>query len=166
MTTRRGKTLIEMLILITVLSVVLASVSLVLLGAFKTDRQLRRDLAQQTSLARLASRFRSDAHAATTCRVDNACELSLADGRVVRYGFAGQRISREVRRGQTLEHQDAFVLPDTAAVRFEQPEAFGGRLVRVSISAKENADKAHLTPVRPSAIEAAIGIASSRKENP
>ena len=79
---RRGKTLIEMLILMTVLSTVLAGVSLVLLGAFKTDRQLRRDLAQQTSLARLASRFRSDAHAATTCRVDNACELSLADGRV------------------------------------------------------------------------------------
>jgi type II secretory pathway pseudopilin PulG len=166
MTIRRGKTLIEMLILMTVLSVVLASVSLVLLGAFKTDRQLRRDLAQQTSLARLASRFRSDVHAAATCQVGDSCELSLTDGRVVRYGFAGQRISREVRRGQTLEHQDAFILPDTAAVRFEQPEAFGGRLVRATISAKADADKAHLTPVRPAAIEAALGIAAGRKEAP
>jgi type II secretory pathway pseudopilin PulG len=166
MIVRRGKTLIEMLILITVLSVILAGVTLVLLGAFQTDRQLRRDLAQQTSLARLASRFRSDVHAAQTCQVGDSCELALVDGRVVRYAFAGQRISREVRRGQTLEHQDAFVLPDTAAVRFEQPQAFGGRLVRVSISAKEDADKAHLTPVRPAAIEAAIGIGPSRKEMP
>jgi hypothetical protein len=141
----------------------MGGVALVLLGAFKTDRQIRRDLAQQTSLARLASRFRSDAHAAQSCQVGDSCELALADGRFVRYGFAGQRISREVRRGQTLEHQDAFVLPDTAAVRFEQPEAFGGRLVRVTISAKDNADKAHLTPVRPAEIEAAVGAATIKE---
>jgi len=161
---RSGKTLIEMLILISLTSMVLGTVATTLIALFKTDRQVRRDVEQQTTLARLGSRFRTDAHAARTCQIDKTCELIWPDGRVVRYALEGQRLSREVRNGDAVEHRDAFVLPNTAAVRFEQPADLGGRLVRLSITAKEHSDKPYLTAVRPTTIDAAIGLSAMTKE--
>jgi hypothetical protein len=162
--TRSGKSLIEMLILITIASAVMGTVATTLVALFKTDRQVRRDLAQQTTLGRLGSRFRTDVHLAKTCQVDAACDLSLADGRLIRYRLDGQRLSREVRRGDAIEHRDSFVLADTVEVRFEQPADYDGRLVRLSITAKESADKAFLTAVRPTTIDAAVGISTITKE--
>ena len=155
---RSGKSLIEMLILISLTSVVLGIVSTTLVALFKTDRQVRRDVQQQTTLARLGSRFRTDAHAARSCQIDKTCDLTLADGRVIRYSFEGQRLSREVRRRDAIEHRDAFVLPDTAAVGFDKPASHAGRLVRLSITAQEPSDKAYLTAVRPATFDAAIGL--------
>jgi type II secretory pathway component PulJ len=164
-TRRSGKTLIEMLILISLTSVILGIVATTLIALFKTDRQVRRDLEQQTTLARLGSRFRTDAHAAKSCQIDKTCDLALPDGRVIRYSLEGQRLSREVRRNGTVEHRDAFVLADTAAVRFEQPATQGGRLVRLSIAAKEFSDKPYLTAVRPATIDAAVGLAIAKQES-
>jgi type II secretory pathway pseudopilin PulG len=161
---RSGKSLIEMLILISLTSVVLGTVATTLVALFKTDRQVRRDVEQQTTLARLGSRFRTDAHAARSCQIGKACDLSWPDGRVVRYALEGHRLSREVRRGDSIEHHDTFVLPDTAAVRFEQPADRGGRLVRLSITAKEHTDKPFLTAVRPATIDAAVGLALAKQE--
>jgi type II secretory pathway pseudopilin PulG len=161
---RRGKSLIEMLILISLTSVVLGIVSTTLVALFKTDRQVRRDLVQLTTLARLGSRFRTDAHAARSCQIDKTCDLTLADGRLIRYSFEGQRLSREVRRGDAIEHRDAFVLPDTAAVGFDKPATHGGRLVRLSITAQERSDKPYLTAVRPATIDAAVGLSTITQE--
>lgn len=162
--TRRGKSLIEMLIIISVFSIVLGLTATTLVALFKTDRQVRRDLDQLTSLARLASRLRTDAHAAASCRIDQACVLGLPDGRIVRYAAEGGKLKREVLRGEAVEHRDAFVLPDTALVKFEQPAEFGSRLVRLTIRAQDDADKAYLTPVRPTTIDAAIGLGSGQSE--
>jgi type II secretory pathway pseudopilin PulG len=161
---RPAKTLIEMLILMSMLSVILGMVATTLIALFKTDRQIRRDLAQQATLARLDNRFRSDVHAAKSCQVGDACALALPDGRVVHYTPDGERLRREVRRGEAVEHRDAFVLPDTCAIRFQQPEEFSGRLVRLSIAAKEDSDKPFLTAVRPATIDAAIGLSAVTKE--
>lgn len=161
---RRGKSLIEMLIIISILSVVLSTTAATLIALFKTDRQIRRDLDQLTTLARLSSRFRTDAHSAQFCGVDQACTLTLADGRVVRYAQEGYKLRREVLRGQAVEHRDAFVLPDTAVVKFEQPPEHQSKLVRLTIRAKSDADKPFLTPVRPATIEAAIGLVKFAKE--
>ena len=164
MNARRGKTLVEMLILITIIGTTTGIGATTLVGLFKTERQVRRDIQQQTTLARLASRFRTDVHSARSCQVQQSCDLSLNDGRIVRYAAAGSRLTREVLRADAVEHRDAFLLPDTALIRFEQPEATGGRLVRLTISAAESSDKAYLTSVRPTVIEAAIGISATRAE--
>ncbi len=66
MKVRRGKTLIEMLLLISVLTVIMTIVATTLVALFRTDRQVRRDLDQQTALARLGGKFRADAHAAAS----------------------------------------------------------------------------------------------------
>jgi hypothetical protein len=160
---RRGKTLIEMLILMSVMSLILGLVATSLVLLFKTDRQVRRDLDQVTALARLGSKFRADAHAATACQAGDTCDLAQSDGRVIRYALAEGRITREVRRGDTLEHRDAFVLPRTATARFDMPAEANGRLVRLIIAAAENSDRAFLTAVRPATIEAAIGLSTKER---
>ena len=161
---RRGKTLIEMLILVSMLSAILATTATTLVALFKTDRQIRGDLTQLTALARLSSRFRTDAHAATSCQIDQACALTLPDGRVVRYAQEGRRLHRQVLRGEAALHRDAFVLPDTALVKFEQPAEHGTRLVRLTIRSQADADKSFLTPVRPTTIDAAIGLTVVQQE--
>lgn len=161
---RSAKSLIEMLMLMSILSVVLATVATTLVALFKTDRQIRRDLAQQTTLARLDGRFRSDVHAAKSCQIGEGCALALPDGCVVHYTPDGPRLRREVRLADAVEHRDAFVLPDTAVIRFEQPQEYSGKVLRLSLAAKEDADKPFLTPVRPATIDAVIGLSAARKE--
>jgi len=163
-TPRPGKTLVEMLILISLTSVILGTAATTLIALFKTDRQVRRDLEQQTTLARLGSRFRTDAHAAKSCQIGETCDLTWPDGHVVRYALEGRRLSREVRRNGAVEHRDAFLLADTAEVRFEQPATHSGRLVRLSITAKQHSDKPYLTAVRPATIDAAVGLSTLTKE--
>lgn len=160
---RRGKTLIEMLVLITILSVIMGVVATTLAALFKTDRQVLRDLDQLAALSRLGETFRIDAHAAESCQVGESCQLALADGRVVHYAVAGPRIAREVRRGEEVLHRDAFSLPEAASVRFDLPAESGGRLVRLSIAPKDDTDRSFMTPIRPARIEAAIGLAQKER---
>lgn len=161
---RRGKSLIEMLIVIGVFSVVLGTTATTLVALFKTDRQVRRDLHQLTTLARLNTRFRTDAHAAAACQVDQGCTFTLSGERSVRYFHEGQKLHRQVLNGQAVEHRDAFTLPDSAVVLFAQPTEQSGKLVRLTIRAKANSDKAFLTAVRTTTIDAAIGLAAENKE--
>lgn len=162
MKVRRGKTLIEMLLLISVLTVIMTIVATTLVALFRTDRQIRRDLDQQTSLARLSGRFRTDAHAAASCQVGPTCQLALADGRVIHYLAAPRKIAREVRRGDAVEHRDAFFLPEAAAVQFDMPAELDGKLVRLTIAAAPDSDRSFLTAVRPAVIEAAVGLSNEK----
>jgi type II secretory pathway component PulJ len=157
---RSGKSLIEMLMLMSILSVILATTSATLIALMKTDRQLRRDLDQQTALARLAEKFRFDAHAATTCQVDTACQFAQSDGRTVRYEAAGGRVVREIRRGDAVEHRDSFVLPEQAVVTFSQPSDLSGRLVQLQIATVGDADTKYRAAVRPALVEAALGVST------
>jgi len=163
---RPGKSLMEMLLLISILTVIMSLVATTLVAVFKTDRQIRQDLDQQTALARLGSKFRADAHAAAACQVGVECELTLADGRVIRYSAKDRKITREVRRGNSVEHRDAFLLPATATARFDLPAQSQGHLVRLSIQPAENSDRAYLTPVRPAIIDAAIGLGRRPEATP
>jgi type II secretory pathway pseudopilin PulG len=160
---RRGKTLIEMLVLMTVMSIILATTAATLIALMKTDRQLRRDLAQQTTLARLGEKFRADAHAASRCELGPACELTLPDGRVVRYEARSGQVVREFRQGQQVQHRDAFYLPETAAITFHQPADLEGRLVQLRIAPIPDSDAPFRAAVRPALIEAAVGLSTLPK---
>jgi type II secretory pathway pseudopilin PulG len=160
---RSGKTLLEALVIITMLGVVLTGVTTTLVTSFRVERQLSRDTAQEASLARLASRVRTDAHAAIGAKIDSGCELMLADGRTVRYAFESPRIVREVRRGDAILHRDAFLLPAKAEVAFSAASEADGQLVRVSITPADQPVQAFATPVRSASIEAAV---ASHRQHP
>ena len=62
---RCGKSLLELVVVIGLMGLLLATTATTLVGLVRTERQIRRDVDQQTMLARLAARWRADAHAAS-----------------------------------------------------------------------------------------------------
>jgi hypothetical protein len=109
-------------------------------------------------VARLASRLRTDAHAAIAASVAGGCDLELPDGRTIRYAYAPPVVTRELRRGGELEHRDAFLLPRHAAVTFSQAAESNGQIIHVSITPAELPARAHTVPARPIEIAAAVNI--------
>jgi len=130
---RRAKTLVEVMVIITILSVVLAASTTTLAALLKLERQFRRDAEQSTMLARLGAQFRGDVHQAKDAAVGEDCVLTWPDGRAVRYAAGDREITREVRRGDAVEHRDSFRLPAPAAVNLAKVEQPGGSLVRLTI---------------------------------
>lgn len=113
---RAGKSLIELTVVIGLLSVVLSLATRTIAFLMRADASGRKAVVSGTNFARLADRFRRDAHAATKAELvdgdNNAAQrlrLTQADGRAIEYRpevgrvrvivFRGkQRLSREVYR--------------------------------------------------------------------
>ena len=95
-----GKSLIEMLVMISMLSIVLGLSATSLATLFRSAHTITRDTEQARSIDRLAMRLRTDAHEAVSASVAEDCNLTLADGRSIRYSFTAPRIVREVREGK------------------------------------------------------------------
>lgn len=159
MSNRRGKTLIEMTVIISCLTVLLSLAATTMALVMKVERQVRGDLAQQTTLARLGSRFRADVHVAQTATSgDSSIELAMSAEQTIRYAAAEQGITREVVRDGQVEHRDAFRLPADASVAFHVSDAGNGRLARLAISRKPVAPKRFNPAVRPAVIDAAVSL--------
>jgi hypothetical protein len=158
---RSAKTLVEMMAIISVLSVVLGASTTTLATLMRLERQFRKDTEQVTSLTRLAAHLRSDAHQAQSCQVRAACVLALPDGREVLYAVIDREITREVRRGVEIEHRDGFVLPLGAAANFTSVDQPDGTLVRLSIR-PAGEPVSGWPPVLATTIDAAVGL--PRKE--
>jgi prepilin-type N-terminal cleavage/methylation domain-containing protein len=119
---RRAFTLIEMIVAISVGSVLMGiavSLLIVLLGAEQSGRT---HAERSESLQRLADQFRRDVHAAagkTAADVDrHGCRLRLADGGNVRYVIGTHVISREEQAGSKTVRRESYRLPNdsTAAI--------------------------------------------------
>ena len=154
---KAGKTLLEVMVIIAVLSVVFGASTTVLAALLRIERQFRRDMEQVTAISRLAAHFRSDAHQANGCRVGPACTLTMPDGREVLYAASEREVAREVRREGVIEHRDGFVLPLGAAIRLESVEQSGGVLARLSIR-PTGEPVSGSPPVLATTIDAAIGL--------
>jgi hypothetical protein len=157
-TDRRGATLIEVLVMITVISVVMAGAATTLVALLHIERQARSDQTELQTLANLAARWRTDVHAAMAASVGDGCELTMADGRTIRYSFAVPRIAREVRRGETIVHRDSFVLPPQAQGEFTMAENHPGWLLRLSIAPTPVSASANAAEVRPAVLDAVINL--------
>ena len=157
---RRGITLLEVAITVSLLGILLASTAVLLTVLFRTEVQIRRDLEQQTTLARLNQRFRSDAHMARECTATDACRLELADGRTIAYAWKPPRITRVVQRDSKVEHRDAFELPRGASVSFAIAPAEQRQMATLVVTANEELPYRYATPVRPAQIEAIVHLHS------
>jgi hypothetical protein len=155
---RRGKSLIEMLVIISVLSVVMSLAGGTLILLLRCERQVKRDLDQERSLVRLGQQFRADAHAATGAEVGPACVLKLAGGQTIRYAAGNAGVTREVMDGEKVEHRDQFALPAPADVRFESPAEASGKLVRLLIQPSSDTPNGIVLTARPATIEAALNL--------
>jgi len=148
----------EMLVVIAMISVVLTMATTTLATLFRVQQQFTFDLNQDTTLTRLSSLWRADAHMAVEASVDQRCELVMADGRRVRYAIGPREITREVARDQNIVHRDAFRLPPNAAVKITSAEESGASFVRLSITPGNAVPRAHLPPVRSVTMAAALNL--------
>jgi type II secretory pathway pseudopilin PulG len=162
---RRGKSLIEMLVVISLMSGALAICAITLSALFQTEVRLRRDREQQLAASRLADRWRADAHAAISCATDKECVFTLPDGRTAKYAIAGAAISREVVRGETTLHRDAFRLPKNAAAAFALSKVDDRDLAVLRVQAASG-DRPRTTAVRPIVVEAVVNLHGAREEMP
>lgn len=144
---RRGKSLIELLVVLTLVSGALGLCALTLTALFRTETQLRRDREQQIVADRLADLWRADAHGATACDIGAEAVFTYAAGRRIRYSIETPRIWREVHRGDAVQHRDSFPLPALAEASFATRDEAGRTFAVLSIQAQP-VDRANAVPVR------------------
>jgi type II secretory pathway component PulJ len=135
---RRGKSLIELVVVMTVVATVLLLVGRVLVGLFRVEDRATQALLVGHTLDRLASRLRADVRGATTAEIDAADDggtrvrLALPSGESIAYVVEDDGVSRTVGRGEATVARDTFRLPGRA-VRFEIVERGDTRLLRLTV---------------------------------
>lgn len=156
-----GKSLIEMLVMISILSIIMGLSATTLASLFRLRYTITRDTEQARSIDRLATRLRADAHEAVSAVVAEDCVLKLTDGRSIRYSFTAPRISREVREKkqdrEEVVHRDSFSVPRRSLVAFQSEKTGAGSLIRIVIE-PENTKLPPRELPRTARIEAAVGI--------
>jgi prepilin-type N-terminal cleavage/methylation domain-containing protein len=137
MTQRKGFTLIEMLVVLSLLAVILPMAGGTVFFLLRAQSQSADDLRDSMALSQLSHAFRSDVHAARRARtaegpaVDGGIVLELDPTRTIEYqaepnGF----VRRTVRRGKVVERREQFRVGG-ARPKFELADS--GREVAVTI---------------------------------
>jgi type II secretory pathway pseudopilin PulG len=155
---RAAKTLLEVVIIVSIMSVALTLAATTLVTLFRVERQIQTSQMQRQTLTRLGSRLRSDAHAALSVKTDKGCELSLAGGRKIQYLVVAPDITRELRDGEEVLHRDAFVLPSRAQATFTMEGKSEAPLVCLAITPGELPGRAHQAATRSATIVAAVNL--------
>ena len=161
---RSGKSLIEALVLISILSLVVALSATSLATLFRIRHQMSRDSEQESAISRLATRFRLDAHEADLASLEDGCLFTLADGRTIHYAYAAPSIVRQVRHDDTVIHRDRFLLPKSATAAFERDGDLLSGLIRLTIRPIEVRTRRTEMP-RTATIEAALGMNGTLAQN-
>jgi hypothetical protein len=156
-----GKSLIEMVVMISLLSIVLGLSATSLASLFRLRYTITRDTEHARSIDRLAMRLRQDAHKAIFATAATDCDLTISEDKSIRYSFTTPRIVREVREGakgeEKIVHRDSFSLPRHSQVTFQTEQIDSSTLLRVVISPENTRLPPRELP-RSARIEAAVGI--------
>ncbi len=120
---RRGFTLIEMVVVISVGAVLMGIATAILCMLLQSERSARDDLHAGGCVARLAEQFRQDVHAAARAprSLDRAsCRLKLPPDRTVVYLFKPGVVNRTEWNGnEVLIRQESYDLPAESAAHIE-----------------------------------------------
>lgn len=110
---RRGVSLIDMLVLITASALISGAVVTMLMTTLRSSRDFSDDLVRARSFARLDESLRRDARMATAARVEGeTLILALPDNGSVRYAPAARGVERRESRGDaTRREQFRLQLP-------------------------------------------------------
>lgn len=125
---RRGYSLVEMLVAMSLLGAALASVTFSLYVLLQSEHSLRGDLIRDRSLTRFTTQLRFDAHGAADATVvdqeaSRDLTLVLPDQRTIHYRLGRDRIDREVRLADAVAHRETYRLPGTVTGRWSITEA-------------------------------------------
>jgi type II secretory pathway pseudopilin PulG len=154
---RRARSLLELMVVLTVMSIVLSAISLTMWSLVRIERQMSRDVAQLTGHARLAKLWRADAHVALRANLKEDCTFALANGRSVRYWIDGERLRREARQAATVEHRETFELPTGARASFTLSKSAERELAVLSITGTGEL-RTLAPPVRPLTLAAVVNL--------
>jgi prepilin-type N-terminal cleavage/methylation domain-containing protein len=127
--TRRAVTLVEIMVVLSVASVVMGVAITMLHLLLRSERDHARAIRTTITLSRLTETFRADSHASETpTRVvsDAGAEgliLAGASGREVAYSAKEHVIQRVESASGVEEHRDLFHFPPGSKIRFELEES-------------------------------------------
>ncbi len=157
-TQRRGFTLVEMLVVVTVFAFLLASVALAIGTLFRAQGELQNELAQASTASRLAAQLRADAHLASAAEVVQEGEttnvrLTLPSA-TINYATHPRRIIRTETQGDTETHREVFRLSEGTTTRWEISPAF----VTLTTSYRSPQLREGVALPREHRVEASIGL--------
>jgi type II secretory pathway component PulJ len=167
----RGTTLVELLVVISVCSVVMSASGVLLHSIYRADKETRLAIATDASVARFSLQFRRDAHAA-----DAASLLTNAGGKTtgivfrragqpsIEYCWQGTDAVRSVKELDKVMHRDSFRFGPGTSVTWQLPSS-GSPQVAVQISrVPRRGVKMDSLPQQ--RIETAIGLAHEGRAEP
>jgi prepilin-type N-terminal cleavage/methylation domain-containing protein len=145
---RRGWTLVESLVVIAILSVLLASVTVIIQKIVRQEGGFGKHLAHQRVMERLADQFRQDVHAAVRVEgppaaADNAVarpgavRCFRADGPPVTYRLHGHRLMRTATNSDGRETRRSFAFPHGATVQLDRDGRVEPRLAALEVEYPE-----------------------------
>ena len=155
-------TLVELLVVITLVGVIISAVAVCLQSMYRADRRTRESVAGSTALARLSLRFRADAHAAADVMFKDqepgeppSIVFFHAAGETVEYRFEQPNVHRVVRKYVNDAHRDAFRLARRSRIEWRGDDQFVSMVVHYL--PESDIDEV----MREQRIEAAIGLRRS-----
>jgi prepilin-type N-terminal cleavage/methylation domain-containing protein len=157
---RRGYSLIEMIVVLTVGATMLG-IAVTMLGALmQAERNGRAHIGQNATLNRLADQFRRDVRGAKGKLAvekndagETAWRLDLAAGRSVWYVADPDEIVREERTGHTILQQKSYSLPENYVATIAASDSAGLSIISLTIAPTEASSR----PGHEIRIEAVLG---------
>ncbi|MGI8981649.1 MAG: PulJ/GspJ family protein [Pirellulaceae bacterium] len=155
---RGGWSLMEMMVVITLMTVVLSMSAMLLTALMRSQGMLWADLHEQSARTRLAVQLRTDAHWASSasCASPQVCVFLLTEGDKVEYEIKGNSLHRVRRKADVVSERETFSLQGLSA-DFSVDESRQRPLVRLNLVAAPEFRK-YSRIARPSILEAAVGI--------
>jgi prepilin-type N-terminal cleavage/methylation domain-containing protein len=123
---RRGYSLIELVVVMTIATVIVGLAAAMLHLLLRTERNGRQQMHRSAALARLADQFRDDVRAAARQLVPDDANPScwtfeMEAGRNVQYRAQAGQIERVETLGGQIERRESYALPPDAAVWIATP---------------------------------------------
>jgi len=159
---RRGYSLMELLVVMTMSSVMLSVTVVLFTLLFRIERSGRDHVRHSAVLGRLADQFRRDVHATPVggVSVGETVQFSPAPDRTITYGTPHGAVIRIERVGSDLVNsevarRESFVLPSSCSASIESPPDAKGPTVTLSIAPRT--DSQPRKPGRTLRIDALLG---------
>ncbi len=168
---RRGTTLVELLVIISVCSVVMCASGVLLHSMYRADKESRLAIENGAAVARLSLQFRRDAHS-----VSQAELLNEPNGKAAGLAFRGpfqptieyrqqdRAIVRRAKQADKVVHMDSFGLPAGTELVWTLEQ--GRPSVAVIEMARPARRGVKLDAMLEQRIEASVGIVHQRRREP
>ena len=168
---RRGTTLVELLVIISVCSVVMCASGVLLHSMYRADKEGRLAIETGATVARLSLQFRRDAHAASEAELLNEAN-GKASGLAFRgpfqptieYRQQGWAVVRRAKQGNKVVHLDSFGLP--GGTEFVWTLEVGQPSLAAIQIARPARRGVKLDAMRQQRLEAIVGIVHQRRREP